>query len=152
MWRRTQKKLIKEAVHKPEMMPEMIQEAERKENLKARRKEYRESEKGKAAIKKWEKIYNGKAARKASRKKYQQSAKGKAARKAASRKFAQALHPRARNAILIQAGLADIKSQAKTRAAKKAIKVTEKKMKSQFRRKEIITWYRKKMMEAGRSL
>ena len=58
MWRRTQKKLIKEAVHKPEMMPEMIQEAERKENLKARRKEYRESEKGKAAIKKWEKIGN----------------------------------------------------------------------------------------------
>jgi len=135
---------------------------------KAAQKKYAQSAKAKAARKLWEKSDN----RKASRKKYQQSAKGKAARKAASRKFAQALHPRARNAILIQAGLADIKSQAKTRAAKKAIKVTEKKMKSQFRRKEIITSYhkmvqekgkgeamkhftgeyRKKVMEAGRSL
>ena len=55
MWRRTQKKLSKEAVHNPDMMPEMIQEAERKENLKTQRKKYQESEKGKAAIKKWEK-------------------------------------------------------------------------------------------------
>ena len=55
MWRRTQKKLSKEAVHKPDMMPEMIQEAERKENQKTQRKKYQESEKGKAAIKKWEK-------------------------------------------------------------------------------------------------